>query len=79
MVVTTGKFDSKFYIYIYIYIYTKKKNLTKKLGSFYIDSFNFVSLVPTRSIVIMKYDVVAIICDGSVIQCDVGTLQFYIY
>ena len=65
---------------IYMYIYLEKKNLTKKLGSFYnTNSFNFVSLVPTRSIVIIKYIVVAIICDSSTIQCDVSTLKFYIY
>ena len=38
----------------------------------------------THSIIIIKYegikyDVVAITCDASAIQCDVGTLQFYIY
>ena len=54
------------YIYIYIYI-PRKKKLTKKLGSFYTDSFNFVSLVPTRSIIIIKYDVVVIICDDNAI------------
>jgi hypothetical protein len=72
-----GKFDSKFYIYIYIYLEEKKKILTKKLGSFYnIHSF---CKFGTHLIVIIKYDVVVIICDGSAIQCDVGTLQFYIY
>ena len=52
--------------FIYIYI-PRKKKLTKKLGSFYTDSFNFVSLVPTRSIIIIKYDVVVIICDDNAI------------
>ena len=75
MAVAIGKFDSKFYIYIYIYL--EKKNLTKKLGSFY-NTHSFYKF-DTHLIVIIKYDVVVIICDGSAIQCDVGTLQFYIY
>jgi hypothetical protein len=71
--VTTDKFDSKLYIYIYIY----RKNLTKKLGSFY-NTHSFCEF-GTHSIVIIKYDVVVIICDGSTIQCNVDTLQLYIY
>ena len=73
MAVAIGKFDSKFYIYIYL----EKKILTKKLGSFY-NTHSFYKF-GTHLIVIIKYDVVVIICDGSAIQCDVGTLQFYIY
>ena len=73
MTVATGKFDSKF---LYIYI-PRKKKLTKKLGSFY-NAHSFCQF-GTHSIVIIKYNVVAIICDFSAIQCDVGTLQFYIY
>ena len=65
------------YIYIYIIPRKKKKILTKKLGSFY-NTHSFCEF-GTHSIVIIKYDVVAIICDGSAIQCDVGALQFYIY
>ena len=81
--VRTGKFDSQFYIYIYIYIERErerereKKNITKKLGSFY--NTHFFCEFGIHSIVIIKYDVVIIICDGSTIQCDVGTLWFYIY
>ena len=71
MVVAIDKFDSKFYIYVYIYI-PRKKNLTKKLRSFY-TTHSFYKF-GTHLIVIIKYDVVAIICDGSVIQCDVSTL-----
>jgi hypothetical protein len=65
--IVIGNFDSKFYIYIY-----RKKKLIKKLGLFY----NTHSLCEfgTHSIVIIKYDVVVIICDGSAIQCDIGTL-----
>ena len=73
MVIVIGKFDSKLYIYIYIY----EKNLTKKLRSFY--NTHYFCEFGTYLIVIIKYDVVAIICDGSAIQCDVGTLQLYIY
>jgi hypothetical protein len=62
--------------YIYIYI-PRKKYLTKKLGSFY--NTHSSCEFGIHSIVIIKYDVVAIICNGSAIQCDVGTLQFYIY
>ena len=58
--VATGKFDSKLYIYIYIYI-----NLTKKLGSFY--NTHFFYEFGTHSIVIIKYDVVTIICNGNAI------------
>ena len=72
MTVAISKFDSKFYIYM-----PRKKNLTKKLGSFY-NTHSFYKF-GTHLIVIIKYDVVVIICDGSAIQCDVGTLQFYIY
>ena len=62
MPVTTGNFDSKFYIYIYIYL---EKKLIKKLGLFY----NTHSLCEfgTYLIVIIKYDVATIICDGSTI------------
>ena len=75
--VATGKFDSKFYEYIYIYIPRKKIIIiTKKLGSFY--NTHFFCEFDTHSIVIIKYDIVVIICDGSVIQCNVGTFQFYI-
>jgi hypothetical protein len=74
MTVAIGKFDSKFFIYIYIY---PKKNLTKKLGSIY-NTHSFCEF-DTHPIVIIKYDVVAIICDDSAIQYVVGTLQFYIY
>ena len=56
----------------YIYIEREKKNLTKKLRSFY-NTHSFCEF-GTHSIVIIKYDIVSIICDGSVIQCDVGTL-----
>jgi hypothetical protein len=70
--VKTGKFESKFYTYIY-----REKKITKKLGSFY--NTHFFCEFGIHSIVIIKYDVVIIICDGSAIQCDVGTLQFYIY
>jgi hypothetical protein len=56
---------------IVLYIYRKKK-LTKKLGSFY-NTYYFCAF-GTHSIVIIKYDIVAIICDGSVIQCDISTL-----
>jgi hypothetical protein len=68
--VVTCKFDSKFYIYI-------EKDLTKKLWSFY-NTYYFCEF-GTHSIVIIKYDVVVIICDGIAIQCNVGILQFYIY
>ena len=47
------------------------------VGSFY-NTHSFCEF-GTHSIVTIKYDVVTIICDGSAIQCDVGTLQFYIY
>ena len=70
MAVTSSKFDSKFYIYIYI---PRKK----KLGSFY-NTHSFCEF-GIHSIVIIKYNVVALICDGSAIQFDVDTLQFYIY
>ena len=50
----------------------RKKNLTKKLGSFY-NTHSFYKF-GTYLIVIIKYDVVVIICDGNAIQCDVGTL-----
>jgi hypothetical protein len=73
--VAIGKFDSKFYIYIYIL--RKKKKKTKKLGSFY-NTHSFYKF-GTHLIVIIKYDVVVIICDGSAIQYNDGTLQFYIY
>ena len=73
MVVAIGKFDTKLYIYIYL----EKKNLTKKLGSFY-NTHSFCKF-GTYLIVIIKYNVVVIIYDGNIIQCDVGTLQFYIY
>ena len=56
---------------MYIYI-PRKKNLTKKLRSFY-NTHSFYKF-GTHLIVIIKYDVVVIICDGSVIQYDVGTL-----
>jgi hypothetical protein len=56
--------------FIYIYI-PRKKNLTKKLGSFY-NTHSFYKF-GTHLIVIIKYDVVVIICDGSAIQCDAGT------
>ena len=64
----------------YIYIYIEKKNLTKKLESFY--NTHYFCKFSTHSIVIIKYnvvaiicdDVVAIICDGSAIQCDASTL-----
>ena len=72
VIVATNKFDSKLYIYI-----PRKKKLTKKLGQF-CNTHSFCEF-STHLIVIIKYDVVAIICDGSAIQCDVGTLQFYIY
>ena len=55
----------------------QKKKLTKKLWSFY-NTHSFCEF-GTHSIVIIKYDVIAIISDGSAIQCDIGTLQFYIY
>ena len=74
MTVATGKFDSKFYIYIYI---PRKKKITKKLGLFY-NTYTFCEF-STHLIVIIKYDVVTIICDGSAIQCVVCTLQLYIY
>ena len=54
---------------IYIYL---EKNLTKKLGSF--DNTHSFCEFGTHSIVIIKYDVVVIICDGNAIQSDVGTL-----
>ena len=58
---------------IYIYIPRKKIIIiTKKLGSFY--NTHFFCEFDTHSIVIIKYDIVVIICDGSAIQCDVGTL-----
>ena len=65
-------------IVCFIYIFPKKKKLTKKLGSFYNTTHSFCEF-DTHLIINIKYDVVAIICDGSVIQCDVDTLQFYIY
>jgi hypothetical protein len=67
--VATDKFDSKFFIYIYIYL---EKKLIKKLGLFY--NTHSLCEFDTHSIIIIKYDVVAIICDGSAIQCDIGTL-----
>jgi hypothetical protein len=70
--VAIDKLDSKFYIYI-----PRKKNLTKKLGSLY--NTHYFYKFGTHLIIIIKYDVVVIIRDGSVIQCDVSTLQFYIY
>ena len=72
--VAISKFDSMFYIYIS----KKRKKLTKKLGSFYNTTHSFCEF-DTHLIINIKYDVVAIICDGSAIQYDVGTLQLYIY
>ena len=73
MVVAIGKFDTKLYIYIYL----EKKNLTKKLESFY-NTHSFCEF-GTHLIVFIKYDVIVIICDGSAIQYDISTFQFYIY
>jgi hypothetical protein len=58
----------------YIYIYLEKKILTKKLESFY-NTYSFCEF-GTHSIVFIKYDVIAIICDNSVIQCDINTFRF---
>ncbi len=69
MAVATGKFDNKLYIYI-----PRKKKLTKKLESFY-NTHSFCEF-GTHSIVFIKYDVIAIICDNSVIQCDINTFRF---
>ena len=61
--------------FIYIYIPRKKNN---KKSRVILHTHSFCEF-GTHSIVIIKYDVIAIICDDSAIQCDVGTLQFYIY
>ena len=67
VVVAIGKFDSKLYIYIYL-----GKKVNKKMRI--ILQYSLFCEFGTYSIVIIKYDVIAIICDGSAIQCDVDTL-----